>query len=333
MKSIVKTSFVLLTAFTLTMCNTKQNDQKSTTQPTENFDWLLGNWKRTNEEKGKETFENWKKINNSEYNGIGFTLKNKDTLSKEEMKIVEKNGEWNLIVKTREEKEPTKFKMSELKSDKFVCVNDTIDFPKRIEYWKNGETTDLDILVKEFLKNKVFLEAIFWSSPTFYRVLLEFSEGKITDEKKKRKVLNTLKKYIIRSATRPTPYGTFAGVSLSSIGTTSQDAFSKRKLRLDISILRKIKFSIETHPKLSSYLNFQINNTLYEVKSKATIGLARFVRLTPAEIFKSVKTKAIKAIEHGFKYEVLLMTESGERLKLPKDWYTLTFKEFKSIMG
>ena len=51
------------------------------------------------------------------------------------------------------------------------------------------------------------------------------------------------------------------------------------------------------------------------------------------QLFKSVKTKAIKAIEHGFKYEVLLMTENGERLKLPKDWYTLTFKEFKSIMG
>lgn len=74
------------------------------------------------------------------------------------------------------------------------------------------------------------------------------------------------------------------------------------------------------------------SNTLYEVKSKATIGLTGFVRLTPAEIFKSVKAKALKAIEQGFKYEVLLMTESGERLKLPKDWYTLTFKEFKSIM-
>ena len=75
------------------------------------------------------------------------------------------------------------------------------------------------------------------------------------------------------------------------------------------------------------------SNTLYEVKSKATIGLAGFVRLTPAEIFKSVKTKALKAIEQGFKYEILLMTESGERLKLPKDWYNLTFKEFKSIMS
>jgi len=36
-------------------------------------------------------------------------------------------------------------------------------------------------------------------------------------------------------------------------------------IRLDISILRKIKTSIEIHPKLSSYLNFQINNSLYEV--------------------------------------------------------------------
>ena len=45
------------------------------------------------EEKGKETFENWKKINNSEYNGIGFTMKNNDTLSKEEMKILKETIE------------------------------------------------------------------------------------------------------------------------------------------------------------------------------------------------------------------------------------------------
>lgn len=94
-------------------------------------------------------------------------------------------------------------------------------FPLNTLFDKNGETTDLDIIVKEFLKNKFFWEAIFWGSPTFYRVLMDFSEGKITDEKKKLKILNTLKKYIIRSATRPTPYGTFAGVSLPSIGTTS----------------------------------------------------------------------------------------------------------------
>ena len=139
MKSIVKISFVLLTTLALTMCNTKRNDQKSTTQSTENFDWLLGNWKRTNEEKGKETFENWKKANDNEYKGIGFTLQNRDTLSQEQMKLIQTNGKWNLLVKTPDEKDFIKFEMTEIADDKFECKNDTLDFPKLIKYWKNGD--------------------------------------------------------------------------------------------------------------------------------------------------------------------------------------------------
>ena len=95
-----KILFLAISGIFLFSCNQKNEAkptevEKEAKVETQNFDWLLGEWKRNNEEKGKETFENWKKINNSEYNGIGFTLKNKDTLSKEEMKIVEKNGEWN----------------------------------------------------------------------------------------------------------------------------------------------------------------------------------------------------------------------------------------------
>lgn len=138
MKSIVKRSFLLLTAFALTTCNTKQNDQKSTTQP-ENFDWLLGNWKHINEEEGKETFENWKKTNETEYKGIGFTLQNSDTLSQEEMKLIQTNGKWNLLVKTPHEKDFIKFEMTEIADDNFECKNDTLDFPKLIKYWKNGD--------------------------------------------------------------------------------------------------------------------------------------------------------------------------------------------------
>ncbi|MFK7001916.1 DUF6265 family protein [Flavobacterium oreochromis] len=134
MKSIIKISLVLLATLTLTMCNTKQNDQK-----TANFDWLLGNWKRTNEEKGKETFENWQKTNDTEYNGIGFTLQNNDTLSQEQMKLIQTKGKWNLLVKTPDEKDFIKFDMTELAENKFECENDTLDFPKLIKYWKNGD--------------------------------------------------------------------------------------------------------------------------------------------------------------------------------------------------
>ena len=133
MKTILKFTAIILIAFVFTMCNSKQNES------TENFDWLLGKWQRINEEQSKTTFENWEKNNNSEYNGIGFTIQNNDTISQETMKIVETNGKWNLLVKTLEEKEFVRFEMSEIQEDKFECKNDTLDFPKLIKYWKNGD--------------------------------------------------------------------------------------------------------------------------------------------------------------------------------------------------
>lgn len=133
-----KIIIVFLTAFVFTMCNTKPNDKKAITQELANFDWLLGKWQRTNEEKDKTTFENWEKINDSEYYGIGFTIQNNDTINQEKMKIVETNGKWNLLVKTPKEKEFVKFEMSDIKEDKFEFKNDTLDFPKLIKYWKNG---------------------------------------------------------------------------------------------------------------------------------------------------------------------------------------------------
>lgn len=140
MNTILKFTAITLIAFAFTTCNTKQNETtETTTKKSENFDWLLGKWQRTNEEKDKTTFENWEKINDSEYNGIGFTIQSNDTISQEIMKILETNGKWNLLVKTLEEKEFIQFELSEIQEDKFEFKNDTLDFPKLIKYWKNGD--------------------------------------------------------------------------------------------------------------------------------------------------------------------------------------------------
>ncbi|MGV7107585.1 DUF6265 family protein [Flavobacterium sp. U410] len=136
MKTILKFIAITLITFAFTMCNTKQNEN---TEKYENFDWLLGKWQRTNEEIGKATFENWEKTNDSEYKGIGFTIQNNDTISQEIMKILETNGKWNLLVRTLEEKTFVQFELSEIKEDKFVFKNDTLDFPKLIKYWKNRD--------------------------------------------------------------------------------------------------------------------------------------------------------------------------------------------------
>jgi hypothetical protein len=105
---------------------------------TQDFDWLLGEWKRSNEKKGKETYENWEKLNESEYYGSGFTIQNGDTISQEHMRILEQNGEWRFLVKMPDEQKPTVFQVSEIARDKFVCINDSIEFPNRIEYWKTA---------------------------------------------------------------------------------------------------------------------------------------------------------------------------------------------------
>lgn len=139
MKEILKFTVIVLIALVFTMCNTKRNEKvESTTIKSENFDWLLGKWQRINEEPGKMTFENWRKINDSEYSGVGFTIQNSDTLSQEKMKIVETDGKWNLLVKTLEENEFVKFEMSKIEEDRFECKNDTLSFPKLIKYWKKG---------------------------------------------------------------------------------------------------------------------------------------------------------------------------------------------------
>ena len=104
----------------------------------ENFDWLLGNWKRNFEEQGKQTFEIWKKNSSSEYSGIGFTMQNNDTLKKEKIRLIKTNKKWVLEVQPQDEPTPIVFIMTSYSDQEFVCENRTLDFPKLIKYWKDG---------------------------------------------------------------------------------------------------------------------------------------------------------------------------------------------------
>jgi hypothetical protein len=115
---------------------TKRNVEKEKIS-NENFDWLLGNWKRNNEEYGKETFEIWTKKNHSTYYGIGFTMHKKDTLNQEKIRLIKTDGKWILKVQTQDDPNPTIFNMTSYGDQEFICENKTLDFPKLIKYWKN----------------------------------------------------------------------------------------------------------------------------------------------------------------------------------------------------
>jgi hypothetical protein len=148
----MKKMLTLMIGILIFACNpsTKENREniekkQELTGQTENFDWLLGNWKRINEEKGKETFENWVKLNETAYSGIAYTIQNDDTIFKEKMRLTKIDKNWNLSVKLSEESDSTTFKGVDHNANGFSCENIQNDFPKKIKYWKNGDRINAEI--------------------------------------------------------------------------------------------------------------------------------------------------------------------------------------------
>ena len=97
------------------------------------FDWLLGDWQRMNDRPGRSTFEHWTRISSSEYQGLGYTLRNGDTIFKEHMKLHGDKGKWIFEVSGVNE-DPTQFLVTLKAHKRFTCENEKNEFPKFIEY-------------------------------------------------------------------------------------------------------------------------------------------------------------------------------------------------------
>ncbi|MGR3810110.1 DUF6265 family protein [Jiulongibacter sp. NS-SX5] len=101
------------------------------------LDWLQGEWVRTNDQEGRETFENWQK-DTLGYKGLGFTLAGGDTVFKEIMSIEPSDSLWILKV-SGVNKTPTIFTLTQMDSTSFTAINPKHDFPKKIAYVKSAE--------------------------------------------------------------------------------------------------------------------------------------------------------------------------------------------------
>lgn len=124
-----------------------QNENSKTKKPT----FLIGNWIRKNDKKGNKTYENWQK----DLTGLGFTLKNKDTIFKELMSIVSLNDTLHLKVEGVNEK-PTLFKFTKQTDTSFVCENPQNEFPKNIYYFKDGKQLKAIVSADDFKIDFIF---------------------------------------------------------------------------------------------------------------------------------------------------------------------------------
>jgi lantibiotic biosynthesis protein len=130
----------------------------------------------------------------------------------------------------------------------------------------NDRTINLDHLVRLRLNDPVFLEALYWSSPQLFEAVLKFKEGGIKASKEK-KLMQTLKKYLIRASTRCTPYGIYAGTGIADIGIKqeNQNDSTERKVRIDMGFMQTLKSAIESDEAIYPHLLYSINNSLYSI--------------------------------------------------------------------
>ena len=98
------------------------------------FHWLVGSWVRTNEKQGQSTYEIWNEAPGSTYQGLGFTLREEDTIWQERMTLKETSGIWTLNIWSPDQNEPVVFTLTDLSDSTFTSENPDHDFPKKILY-------------------------------------------------------------------------------------------------------------------------------------------------------------------------------------------------------
>ena len=133
----------ILTCILFFSCQTDKKNNKP--------NWLFGKWERVNEKPDKSTFDFW----NKDLTGIGFTLKESDTIFKEIMSIVNIKDALHLKIEGVNES-PTLFKFTQQTDSSFVCENQENEFPKKICYYLDKQQLKCKISNEEFSVDFIF---------------------------------------------------------------------------------------------------------------------------------------------------------------------------------
>lgn len=107
--------------------------------------WLEGTWVRTNLKPGRTGTESWKKLSPTAWHGLGCTLREKDTVFVERMKLVIYENTPAFVADVPENKGLVYFKFTAATSHSFTCENPAHDYPKKIVYDRQGNNLKVTI--------------------------------------------------------------------------------------------------------------------------------------------------------------------------------------------
>jgi hypothetical protein len=147
MMKLHKISAIFLAATVIASCGdaaneTAKNEVETVPVATPTYnelakaDWIMGRWQSNF--KGGSATEIWEKQNDSTFGGRSFVVAGKDTVSSEQLRLVQEGDLLYYIptVKGQNNNQPVKFKMIKATGDELIFENPEHDFPQKISYKK-----------------------------------------------------------------------------------------------------------------------------------------------------------------------------------------------------
>ena len=151
--------------------------------------------------------------------------------------------------------------------------------------------------------SSVIEEGIYLSSSVYWKELKKQDKlNAIANQK----IKLTYLKYWIRSCTRPTPYGTFAGTAILKILDDSTDislnenSKHTRILRLDMNCLAEIIKCIIELPYVRNHLKFYPNNTIYRIGDQ--IRYVEYSLKNNMRVYELMSVAASDELESAIKF-------------------------------
>lgn len=154
--------------------------------------------------------------------------------------------------------------------DFFLLRQPTYSIDLLIRFYHQLTTHSLTDLLRKHYQDPLAQQAIFVASPALYERFQRWLSGETIPEQEK--LLITLHKYLIRTCSRPTPYGLFAGCTVGYFDEQTQfragTAITLRThTRIDMDCLLAICQWLIGQPPIRDQLRLFPNSSLYPIGS------------------------------------------------------------------
>ncbi|MEL7002368.1 MAG: lantibiotic dehydratase [Bacteroidota bacterium] len=172
--------------------------------------------------------------------------------------------------------------------------------------------------IKEKIQTELIQEALFLSSPSLYRQIRPYLEGKLNNRDSER-FLISIYKYLTRCANRCTPFGLFAGLGTIKWGDktkiTVENNAIRRFTKLDMDFICSLVEHIEEH--LKEHLTFSLNSSINLQEGYFTYIEYSYSNNKRAHSVSSVEltdiiSKVLQLATPGINYEELISRLSLE---------------------